>query len=88
MESLKRRLRRAEKKAGPLSEVLRLEDGTEITFRPQEKTEAFFAALAQQDHWLLPYFREVPDSPMGSLIWALETEPKEEEKPTSYRGLQ
>ena len=69
---LRDRLRRLEQDA-PLGGTLRLPDGTEIRYGPEELLDALCAAIEGEQHRLLPYLRQIDTNQgMPGLIRALE----------------
>jgi hypothetical protein len=76
---MKHRLQRLEKLEGEAFGVLTLPDGTSVRYRHGSLNEggdmysAFCACMAGEEHWLLPYIRQM-DSAEGfpRLIRALE----------------
>ena len=69
---LRDRLRRVERDA-PIGGTLRLPDGTEIRYAPEEMLDALYAAIDGREHRLLPYLRSVPTREgMSGLIRATE----------------
>jgi hypothetical protein len=70
---LRRWVRRLERVAGPLHGTLRLPDGTEIRYEPEEMFDALLAAIDGREHRLLPYLRQIPGGEgMPGMIRAIE----------------
>jgi hypothetical protein len=70
---LRRWVRKLERDAGPLHGTLRLPDGTEIRYEPEEMLDALLAAIDGREHRLLPYLRQIPTSEgMPGVVRALE----------------
>jgi len=69
---LRDRLRKLERDA-PLGGTLRLLDGTEIRYGPEEMLDALCAAIEGDPHRLLPYLRQIDTNQgMPGLVRALE----------------
>ena len=69
---LRDRLRKLERGA-PLGGTLRLLDGTEIRYGPEEMLDALCAAIEGDPHRLLPYLRQIDTNQgMPGLVRALE----------------
>ena len=69
---LRDRLRKLERDA-PLGGTLRLSDGTEIRYGPEEMLDALCAAIEGDPHRLLPYLRQIDTNQgMPGLVQALE----------------
>jgi hypothetical protein len=69
---LRDRLRKLERDA-PLGGTLRLPDGTEIRYGPEEMLDALCAAIEGDPYRLLPYLRQIDTNQgMPGLVRALE----------------
>jgi hypothetical protein len=69
---LRDRLRKLERDA-PLGGTLRLLDGTEIRYGPEEMLDALCTAIEGDPHRLLPYLRQIDTNQgMPGLVRALE----------------
>jgi hypothetical protein len=69
---LRDRLRRLERNA-PTGGTLRLPDGTEVRYGPEEMLDALCAAIEGREHRLIPYLRQIPTREgMPGLIRAIE----------------
>jgi hypothetical protein len=58
MGSLKGKLKYLEREAAGCFETLRLEDGTEVRYEPNEMLSALAAYMEGQEHWLLPHIMQ------------------------------
>jgi hypothetical protein len=69
---LRDRLKRLERNA-PTRGTLRLPDGTEVRYGPEEMLDALCAAIEGREHRLIPYLRQIPTREgMPGLIRAIE----------------
>ena len=73
MGRLNERLRRAEREAEGLWQVLTLSDGTRVKYEPEEMVDAIVAVIDGEDHHLLlPYIERMDqDRGIPSLVRAL-----------------
>ncbi len=55
--SILRRLREIEEAASRFYRKMRLEDGTVVSYLPDEALDALRASIDEEDHWLLPHIR-------------------------------
>ena len=73
---IRTKLDRLEKAARQHYEVLRLPDGTQVRYTSEDVLEALSAAIAREEHWLLPAIRSQADanscSGLVGLVGALE----------------
>jgi len=69
---LRTRVKRLEQKTREHYDVLLIPGEPEIFYTAEDGQAAFFAALDQEEHWLLPYFRRAePTVPLVALIQML-----------------
>jgi len=62
-----------EKVVGHRLEVLRLPDGKEVRYEPEEIFAAMSASIRKEEHWLLPYCRQTDTTTgMVGLVRSLE----------------
>jgi hypothetical protein len=72
MGSLRGRIKKAERYAEGLYQVLTLEDGTRVKYEPEDMLDAIFAVLHGGDHHLLPHIERMdPNKGLPSLVRAL-----------------
>jgi hypothetical protein len=57
MASIRGRLDRLQQESEGLYETIVLEDGTKIRYEPEEMLDAISAAIAGEEHRLLPFIR-------------------------------
>ena len=71
--SLGVRLEKLKQRAQVHYETLQLPDGSEVRYTGEDALDTVCATLDQEDHWLLPYLRQMETSTgLPGLIRALE----------------
>jgi hypothetical protein len=71
--SVRARLEKLEQRAQVRYETLQLPDGTEVLYTGEDALDAVVATMDQEDHWLLPYLRQMETSTgLPGLIRALQ----------------
>jgi len=75
--SLKKRIRRLQREFNRGGGVLTMPDGTEMPYGELELFDALIATIEGEEHWLLPYCREIHEAAEAS-GWYLEHVPDDD----------